>query len=274
MDRLTPLLEQFSLKADVFFTGTVCERAQFPSGDPRGHLHIVKSGVITVHIPDRLPRQVTGPSVLYVSNLKGHALEPQRGTEPSIVCSFLETDGIPTSPILRSLPDFWEVDFDTLPNLAPLTNVLLFELERARCGHKVALTKLVEYVFVVILRHFLETGFVESGLLAALSDERLCRAILAIHDRPDRPWTLDSLAELAGMSRARFAVHFRERVGQTALDYVTHWRMMLTRKMLIEGASVKSIAPKVGYQSSAALSRTFSKVYGVAPTSIKTISHV
>ena len=272
MDRLAALLEQFSLQAEVFFTGTVCERAQFPSGDPRGHLHILKSGIITLHRPGRLPIEIRAPSVLYVNDLQGHELEPHTETEPSIVCSFLHTDGIAASPILKSLPGFWEVNFEVVPSLGPLINVLVYELGRARCGHKVALTKLVEYVFIVVLRHFLETGFVETGLIAALSDERLCRAILAVHERPEKTWTLESLAELAGMSRARFSVHFRDRVGQTPLDYVTHWRMMIVRKLLSDGLSVKSIAPKVGYRSAAALSRTFSKIYGNPPLTSKNLS--
>jgi AraC-like DNA-binding protein len=50
-------------------------------------------------------------------------------------------------------------------------------------------------------------------------------ALSAIHDRVNTPWTVESLAEAAGMSRSAFAARFKELLGQTPLEYVTEWRM-------------------------------------------------
>jgi AraC-like DNA-binding protein len=106
----------------------------------------------------------------------------------------------------------------------------------------------------------------QGGIFAALADARLAHAVNAMHERPAHPWTLDELADLAGMSRARFAVNFREAVGITPLDYLTDWRMSIAQNLLKLGRPIKSVAAAVGYQSQAALARVFAKRVGHAPT--------
>lgn len=90
-----------------------------------------------------------------------------------------------------------------------------------------------------------------------------------MHERPERAWTLDDLAEIAGMSRTRFATHFRTVVGRTPIDYLTRWRMTLGRQLLASGKPVKIVAAKMGYDSAAAFSRVFAKVTGHAPRDVQ-----
>jgi len=103
------------------------------------------------------------------------------------------------------------------------------------------------------------------GILAALNDTRLTKAIAVMHARPEFPWSLESLAAEAGMSRARFAIRFRETTGITPLEYLTDWRISVAQTLLRQGKSLKSIAPSVGYQSPAALRRIFAKKLGLPP---------
>ena len=86
---------------------------------------------------------------------------------------------------------------------------------------------------------------------------------------PKKSWTLDDLADIAGMSRTRFAEHFRTRIGQTPVEYLTVWRMTVASQLLAKGKPVKSVAAQVGYQSAAAFSRVFSRVTGKAPRNSK-----
>jgi AraC-like DNA-binding protein len=86
-----------------------------------------------------------------------------------------------------------------------------------------------------------------------------------MHERPEFPWTLETLAEAAGMSRARFAVNFRDKAGMTPLEYLTDWRLSVARKLLQQGRSISSIASLVGYQSHTALTRMITKKLGVPP---------
>jgi AraC-like DNA-binding protein len=128
------------------------------------------------------------------------------------------------------------------------------------------LDRLAEYVLILLLRDAVGRELVQSGTLRGLADERLSKALMAMHQHPEQPWDLDRLANISGMSRARFAAHFREVVGTTPVAYLTAWRMAIVRTMLRRGEPLKSIAPAVGYESSTALSRVFTQSTGMSPT--------
>ena len=72
--------------------------------------------------------------------------------------------------------------------------------------------------------------------------------------------------KMAGMSRARFAVHFREVVGETPGEYLASWRIMLAQRLLKNGRQLKDVVDEVGYASSSALTRAFVRKQGCSPT--------
>jgi AraC-like DNA-binding protein len=119
------------------------------------------------------------------------------------------------------------------------------------------------------VRHVVGSGIVAGGVLAGLADPRLAKALTAIHEEPKKPWLLEDLADLAGMSRTRFAAHFRAVVGRTPIDYLTLWRMAIAGQLLAKGKPVKAVATQVGYESPAAFSRVFSRLTGQAPRDLQ-----
>jgi AraC-like DNA-binding protein len=91
-------------------------------------------------------------------------------------------------------------------------------------------------------------------------------ALSALHDKVDAPWTVESLAESAGMSRSAFAARFKELLGQTPLEYVTEWRMQKAMQLLEQrDKKLIDIARSVGYESDAAFSKAFKRVVGANP---------
>src|SRR3546814_5453321 len=80
-----------------------------------------------------------------------------------------------------------------------------------------------------------------------------------MHDNPGHAWTLDRMAEYAGMSRTAFANTFREVVGQTPGDYLGSWRIALAQGRLREGRPMKILAEELGYANPSALSRAFTR---------------
>jgi len=91
-------------------------------------------------------------------------------------------------------------------------------------------------------------------------------ALKTIHDSVNTPWTVESLAEAAGMSRSAFAARFRERLGQTPLEYVTAWRMQKAIQLLEQrDKKLIDVARSVGYESDAAFSKAFKRVVGASP---------
>ena len=99
-----------------------------------------------------------------------------------------------------------------------------------------------------------------------LSDLRLGKAIEGMHKHPETSWSLEQLAQRAGMSRARFAAHFRKLVGMTPFDYLISWRLGVAQTMLRKGNSLKLIASVVGYANATALTRVFTQRVGMSPS--------
>jgi transcriptional regulator GlxA family with amidase domain len=158
------------------------------------------------------------------------------------------------------------VALNALPELAPALELLFAEASSQSAGRQTALDHLFEYVLVLLIRSALKERLLESGVLSGLADERLGRAIEAMHKHPEAPWSLEELAQRAGMSRARFAARFRQVVCTTPFDYLTDWRLGVTQTMLRKGSSLKLIAATVGYANATALTRVFTKRLGISPS--------
>ena len=84
-----------------------------------------------------------------------------------------------------------------------------------QCGREVVLNRLPELLVIQLFRHLIASHSVESGMMAGLADPRLARALTCIHTEPQRNWSVADLADIANMSRASFAAHFRKTVGAT-----------------------------------------------------------
>ena len=108
------------------------------------------------------------------------------------------------------------------------------------------------------------------GLLAALCDPRLVRALEAMHSHPEKDWTVAALADAAHMSRTSFANHFASVLGSGPIEYLTHWRMTEARRLLADPrTSVAAVADQLGYRTEAAFRRAFKRVTGVGPGVIR-----
>lgn len=266
MDRLAPLLSHISLAARVFYAGELCQVASFDDSELAGHLHVVKRGRLSVRIGGTDVAHVERPSVLFFPRPCNHALIPENESGFELLCASIDLGLKVRSPLATALPEFLVLPIDDGGPMAATLDLLFQEAFASACGRQAALDQLSAYFLIRILRHVMDVGALKGGIFSALADQRLARAVTAMHEQPARPWSLDELADLAGMSRARFAVNFRQATGMTPLDYLTDWRMSVARNLIRQGRPIKSVAQAVGYQSQAALTRVFSKRVGCSPT--------
>ncbi|MCK5755015.1 MAG: helix-turn-helix transcriptional regulator [Mycobacterium sp.] len=88
---------------------------------------------------------------------------------------------------------------------------------------------------------------------------------------PAYPWTLETLARSAGVSRPTLARRFSTEVGCPQAEYLTKWRMELAaNKLRLTTLPVAHIARDVGYTSEYAFNRTFARWQGVPPGRYRT----
>jgi len=145
------------------------------------------------------------------------------------------------------------------------------EAEEMRPGGETIITRLADIVVIQAIRSWIDSEQdADQGWLAALRDKHIGRALAAIHRQPAKNWSVATLAREVGMSRSGFSARFTHLVGESVMQYVTQWRMQLARAELRESTdSLATIADRLGYQSEAAFSRAFKRVFGVAPGRIR-----
>ncbi len=141
------------------------------------------------------------------------------------------------------------------------------ELREQRPGNALIAQHLAHMMLVQALRlHLEESCNGGAGWFYALADKQLGAAITAIHADPAHRWTLQELAARAGMSRSSFALKFKMTVGETAMDYLTRWRMMLAGDRFENSNDpISAVAISLGYESESAFSTAFKRVMGCTP---------
>ena len=141
------------------------------------------------------------------------------------------------------------------------------ELRDPQPGGSLIAQQLAYIMLVQALRLYLRNEVTTGvGWLFALADPQMQPAISCMHNEPGHPWTLQQLADRAGMSRTVFAEKFKKKVGMTSMDYLTRWRMLLAGDRLkTSDDPVSKIAWSSGYGTESAFGKAFKRVMGCSP---------
>jgi len=265
MDLLSPLFARFTLSARVFHTGVLCGVVDLDNSRGIGMLHVLRRGRVRVVQPNQPSFELAEPSLLFCRQPLAHRFEVDDRDGADLVCGHIDFGSTLGNPILRGLPALLAVPLAAMVGVKAALALLFDEAFAQRDGRGAALDRLVEFFLILLLRHAIDRRLIEGGVLAALADARLGKAMMAMHERPEHGWSIDELAQAAGMSRARFAAHFRTTVGAAPLDYLTDWRVSVAQTLLKRGKLLKAVAPAVGYSSPIALARVFTRKVGMSP---------
>ena len=141
------------------------------------------------------------------------------------------------------------------------------EITQDAPGQDVLLDRLLDLLLISVLRVWLDRPGAEGpAWYAALGHPVVGRALRLLHDRPADPWTVASLADRTGISRAALARSFTEQVGAAPMAYLREWRLALAADLLREPtATLDAVARQVGYGNGFALSTAFTRVRGISP---------
>jgi AraC-like DNA-binding protein len=149
--------------------------------------------------------------------------------------------------------------------LEGIVNFLLVEASDVQPGAALMISRLIDLVVIRALRSWIHRRQT-SGWLGGLSDARIASALKAIHEQPMQRWSIEALAAIAGMSRSNFCDRFTALVGRSPLRYQNEQRLALARDLLARrGARVGKIGLSIGYESEAAFSRAYKRLFGHSP---------
>lgn len=244
---------------------------QLEAGDvvllPHGTAHVVADGERTrLALIDSMPGELAGNEVYHLSGGGG-------GKRALLVCCTIGFEGPTAHPLLELLPDCLLVRKadQSDPSLPTLLDIMAREVSKARIGTSTVMARLADVVVTLIIRAWIETCRSHlQGWLAGVRDPNIGLALAQIHRKPGHPWTVESLASAAGMSRSLFAERFTTLMGQTPARYLLQWRIRLATLWIeSQRMTVSEAAGRLGYASDAAFSRAFKRVVGAPPSDVR-----
>ena len=208
---------------------------------------------------------------LLSSTLDAHLPGEGERDDTAMLCGELEFVTGAGNPIFSALPPYFVVrSEDSSENFRRLAAMLTETSRDRRWGRQLVQNKLADSLFTMAVCEYVRRAEHPRGLLAALTDARLSRALSAVHERPGEDWTIQAMAREAGMSRTAFAELFAATVGMPPIQYLAHWRATEARRLLKDRRfSVARIAEMTGYKSEAAFRRFFKRIEGIGPGKLR-----
>lgn len=292
-DALSDVLRMVQLKSCIYFIRDM--PAPWGMDIPRsinGPLHMVLEGRCVLRcagenfplqagdailLPHGAPHQmldnpatVPEPGPVVMKRLLNTAEIADSLTATRMLCGHFEWDGAIDHSFFKELPELLVVrnifNSPSAERFRSIVNLISVEAADAEPGSPAIADRLGEILFIIMLRTWMIENTPDTGLLAALNDARLSRALRYIHLAPEREIDLNVLAHVAGMSRTSFAVQFRETMGTPPASYLTEWRLLKARKLLLHTElPLSQVVDRVGYASDATFVRAFKRRFGVTP---------
>ena len=277
MEVLSDILRSMHVKGSVYFCDHLSSPWSMDFDEPKSAgFHLVRRGECWVTSGDFVERLGPGDMVFSEPG-RTHTLSSQPPGEESanngqttlLLCGYCEFSQDHSTPLLEVFPSMTivrEEDFLRHPWLKGTLDQLSSEYLSQAPGAELVVDKLTEIVLVELIR--IDFGRQEkSQFVKALTDKQVAKALKQLHNNPHVHWTIESLAQEIGMSRAAFAKRFKDLVGYPMFEYLTKLRMQKAKELLREThLPLYDVANRVGYESDMAFTKSFKKHAGTTPT--------
>ncbi len=252
--------------------------------------YFVTNGYCSLDVPGHIKTNLNKGDLIILPSKLNHSLSPINSCRSDIIsdsfpfncpdgdtcikagilCGQVKFTHQASNFLLNGLPKVIILKNDkSYPWLMPILDMMLIASRDDTIGAKEIKNKLSEVLFTFSLRQYYFNKKDTVGLLALYSHEKLKKTVEAIHNFPERKWTLKSMSCNAALSRTAFTETFKNTSGWTPGNYLKWFRMNLAWSLLSEGKGITEVAMKVGYKSDAAFSRAFHDFFSVPPGKIR-----
>lgn len=250
----------------VIYVGTRCGRENLLRTYASGTMHFVKSAPARVQLEGGEPVAIEQPSLVFFPRAHSHSLDGVGNVDVQLVCAIANLSEAFQQSVGLSIPDMIVLPLHELAPIRHAVEAFFAEATASDPGSKQLADQLCGIVLAYVVRHIvLDQRNRQSGLVAAASDERIAGAVKAIHTSFHAALDLATLAKGAGMSRSRFVEHFKRLVGTSPHNYLVNYRIGVAQQLLARRLPVKTVAARVGYETTASFCAKFKEVVGVSP---------
>lgn len=261
LDRLSALLAGLAPRVQVALPPVSDAPLALAASDEAFlHVHLLAAGRMRLRDAQGQTLDLLAPCIAVCPSRLAHELVVAGDAPASLICARASLDG-PVAPLLYA--EFAAVQVVSLAgadaSLRHVIELIAAELHAPRCGQPALLDRAGDILFIGLLRHLIARPRADGGLLSGLANPRIARALVAMHERPQAAWTLESLAAEAGMSRTAFARSFHTVMQQTPGKYLAAIRLAIARRVVDQGQGLKAAAQAAGYGNASALSRALSR---------------
>jgi AraC-like DNA-binding protein len=178
-------------------------------------------------------------------------------------------EGHGSARLLQQLPEVLHLDAEAARLAPQLQTALTFISQESggrRPGYEAVASRLMDLLFIQILRAAMLQRIAPIGALAGIADPEISLCLAVMHSMPARKWTVADLAMEAQLSRTLFAERFRQTLGVTPMQYLSDWRLQLAEHALLNTrSSVEAIRTELGFHSQFAFARAFKRRTGYSP---------
>jgi AraC-like DNA-binding protein len=295
-DVLGDILETLRFRGSVFFRSDLAApwgMSLTDMGIPR--FHIMLSGECFVGADGHAVVAARAADIVMLPNGNSHWIADQPGRElvtsseagkacelgnplfqdgeitNRLMCGMVNFELGAEHPILDALPEM--IHFSMLESSGPIWSVVKLidaEMQNNQGQGSRITDRLTEVLFLQLLNHYVREHTETTGFLAALRDRRVYRALTLIHQEPELDWSLASLGDRVGMSRATLVRHFQDVVGIAPITYIAQWRIMKAHSLVrYSNMALEQIADATGFASARTLNRAFQREYACTPNQMR-----
>jgi AraC family transcriptional activator of mtrCDE len=157
--------------------------------------------------------------------------------------------------------------FHSRDHLDQKLRAALDELIAQEIGAGAMTASLLKQVLIAVFRRSMSSTDLWMERFSALRDVHVARALAEMVARPSAPHTIQSLAEISGLSRSGFIERFTAVLGRAPMTALRQLRLKHAAHLLImDGVSIERAANAAGYQSRSSFIRAFRKAHGCDPS--------